>query len=148
MNHNKDGSALLLVIVITAVIFFYYRNAWFSTMLLQEINYKRYNKDKNYRLAESLFNYGISMYLLSAENPKKDKPISLFLGKWPLSSAITDGSIILYKDNQKDERFTLEAQLIELNSGKKYIISGSISTKLENGIKKLTISNSNYIVIN
>lgn len=148
MNHNKDGSALLLVIVITTIIFFYYRNAWFSTMLLQEINYKRYNKDKNYRLAESFFNYGISIYLLSGESPKKDKPIIIFQGKWPLNSSIYDGSIITYRDNQKDESFTLESQLIEVNSGKKYIMNGSIFTKLENGIKKLTIGNSSYIVIN
>lgn len=123
---NKNGSCLLMLVIISSVVLIYYTNSWYSTSLIESLSYKKYKYEKKFRLAESLYKYGLMICInnINILINQNNKSINIYNSAWPPNSSDYFGNFkIILIENDK---IKIEVMLIEKSSNDIFKITSTL----------------------
>ena len=116
---NQKGSCVLILVLISATIFLYYLNAEKSAAFMSDALHKKYHYEKQFRLTESLYLYGLTIVINNIENlfqqvreNEKLQNQTIYNGIWPIATTHCRGVLTLFI---KEPKIIIQSTVIEKN---------------------------------
>lgn len=139
---NKNGSCLLILSLMSSIILIYSLNSLQSTIYNKELIHKQYLYEYNFRILESLHNFGIfqtinnnrKIYKIKNPNNRTMQVTKLYNGPWPLKSGSESNKIPnlissysgLITISIKDDIAIVNSKLINLKTKETYLMESKI----------------------
>lgn len=118
MKQANEGSCVLIVTILSTVMLLYYMNTWQNLVLMDDIVSKKYKYEKQFRNAEALYLYGLTICLnnfdtlLTYNQNNKAQAINIYDAYWPQASN-NHGFVKIKFENENE--ISMEANTLSKN---------------------------------